>query len=140
MESIEEKEKALEEEFLLFDDWQDRYQRIIEMGEENPGLPDHLKTEDRLVPGCVSRVWLLSEYKDGRLYFYADSDAAITKGLVSLLIQIFSGQKPEDIVKAELNFMERIGLKKHLSPNRANGFSNMIKKMKAEAQSYLKAA
>ncbi|MCS6985301.1 MAG: SufE family protein [Leptospiraceae bacterium] len=140
METIEEKEKAIEEEFLMFEDWTDRYQRIIEIGEENPGLAQELKTDDRLVPGCISRVWLMSEYKNGKLYFYADSDAAITKGLITLLLKVLSGHRPQEILNARLDFIDRIGLRTHLSPSRSNGLANMIKKIKKEAESYAQAA
>ncbi len=131
--SIEEMQQNIIEEFTLFDDWSDRYQRIIEIGEEAAPLDEKYKTEENRVHGCQSRVWLHTEYKDGKIFYQADSDAAITRGLVTILVKVLSGHTPQEIAEAKLDFIDKIGLGKHLSPTRSNGFANMIKKMKQEA-------
>ena len=131
---IEDSEKEIIEEFEFFgDDWESKYEHLIELGKSLPLFDPSLKTDDRIIKGCQSRVWLNSELKDGRLVFTADSDAIITKGMVALMIRVLSEQKPEDIVKADLSFVKKIGLIEHLSPTRANGLLSMINKMKTEA-------
>lgn len=132
--SIEEIENTIIEEFELFgDDWESKYEHIIDLGKHLPLIDPALKTEDRIIKGCQSRVWLHSELKDGKLVFTADSDAIITKGMVALIIRVLSDQKPEDIVNAKLDVINKIGLVQHLSPTRANGLLSMITKMKQEA-------
>jgi cysteine desulfuration protein SufE len=131
---IEEVEKEIIEEFDLFgDDWEGKYEHLIELGKSLPLIEENYKTEDRLIKGCQSRVWLHSELKDGKVNYTADSDAIITKGMVALMVRVLSGQKPEDIVNAKMEFVDKIGLKEHLSPTRANGLVNMIKQMKLGA-------
>lgn len=127
---IEDIEREIIEEFEFFDDWADKYSHIIEMGEALPPLPESDKTEQNLVPGCQSRVWLVAEIQDGKIFFHADSDASITKGLIALLTRVLSGQPQNSVVTANLDFINQIGLGKHLSPTRANGFTGMIRKMK----------
>lgn len=135
--SIAERQADLTDEFSLFTDWSDRYQRIIEIGEEAQPLDDKYKTEENRVHGCQSQVWLHAEYEDGMVFFQADSDAIITRGLVSLLVKIFSGHTPQEIADSKLDFINEIGLAKHLSPTRSNGFANMIKRMKYEAVKFI---
>ena len=132
--SIQEIEKEIIEEFELFgDDWEGKYEHIIDLGKSLPKIKEDYKTEDRIIKGCQSKVWLHSELKDGKIVFTADSDAIITKGMVALMIRVLSNQKPEDVVNAELEFVDKIGLKEHLSPTRANGLVSMIKQMKLDA-------
>lgn len=132
--TIQEVEKEIIEEFELFgDDWEGKYEHIIDLGKSLPKIKEEYKTEDRIIKGCQSKVWLHSELKDGNIVFTADSDAIITKGMVALMIRVLSNQKPEDVVNAELEFIDRIGLKEHLSPTRANGLVSMIKQMKLDA-------
>ena len=135
--TIKEIEDSIVEEFSMFDDWMDKYEYIIELGKNVPLLEEKYKTDDNLISGCQSRVWLGCEIKDdGNLYFCADSDAIITKGIISLLIRAFNGQKPEDIVSAHLSFIDAIGLRENLSPTRANGLVSMIKQIKDYALAY----
>jgi cysteine desulfuration protein SufE len=124
------------EEFSFFTDWMEKYEHIIEYGKGLPSLDDSLKNEDNIVKGCQSRVWLHADMEGENLCFQADSDAIITKGLVGLMVRVLSGHTPEDIAKTELYFVDRIGLKEHLSPNRANGLASMIKKIKMYALAY----
>ncbi len=132
--TIAEQEKEIIEEFEFFgDDWEQKYSHLIDQGKSLPLIEESEKTEDKLIQGCQSRVWLKTEEKDGRIFFKADSDAIITKGMVALMVRVLSNQKPEDIVKAELGFVNRIGLTEHLSPTRANGLVSMINRMKKEA-------
>jgi len=132
--SIAEIEKEIIEEFELFgDDWEQKYEHLIDLGRSLPLIAPENKTEDKLIKGCQSRVWMHSELKDGKVIFTADSDAIITKGMVALMVRVLSNQKPEDIVKADLSFIDRIGLTEHLSPTRANGLVSMIKQMKLDA-------
>ena len=131
--SIAETENEIIEEFAMFDQWDDKYQYLIDMGKSLPVLADEFKTDDRIIKGCQSRVWLHSELKNGSIYFTADSDAIITKGMVALMVRVLSGHSPEEIVNAELTFVDAIGLKQHLSPTRANGLVSMIKQMKLDA-------
>ncbi|MFC2175872.1 SufE family protein [Bacteroidota bacterium] len=134
--SIEEKEQEIIEEFSLFGDWMDKYEHIIGLGKELPLIEPHLKTDDLLIKGCQSQVWLHAKLKDGKVIFSADSDAIITKGIISLLIRVLSEQTPETIINTDLNFVEHIGLKEHLSPTRANGLVSMIKQMKLYALAF----
>lgn len=132
--SIKEIEQEIVDEFELFgDDWEGKYEHLIDLGKSLPKIKEELKTEERIIKGCQSKVWLNSEVENGKVIFTADSDAIITKGMVALMIRVLSGQKPEDIVNAELSFIEKIGLKEHLSPTRANGLVSMIKQMKLDA-------
>ena len=131
--TIEEIQKEIVEEFALFTDWMERYEYLIELGKALEPFPQEKKREEYLIHGCQSRVWLFALYEDGKLLFYADSDAIITKGIVSLLIKVFSGQKPIEIWKANVEFIDKIGLKEHLSPTRANGLLSMIQQIKMYA-------
>jgi cysteine desulfuration protein SufE len=124
------------EEFSFFTDWMEKYEHIITYGKSLDAMDSSLKTEDNLVRGCQSQVWLHAEMRDGLLWFTADSDAIITKGLVGLMVRVLSGHKPEEIAHADLRFVDELGLKEHLSPNRANGLVSMIKKMKMYALAY----
>ena len=117
----------------MFDDWMDRYAMLIEMGKECPIIDEQYRNDQYLINGCQSRVWLHAELKDGKVYFTADSDAVITKGIITLLIRTFNGQSPKDILDADLHFIEDIGLKEHLSPTRSNGLLAMMKQMKMYA-------
>lgn len=128
--SIAEKEIEIIDEFSLFDNWMDKYEHIIEIGKELKSLDENYKTPEYEVKGCQSKVWLHSYLKDGEVIYEADSDAIITKGLIGLLVRVLSNEKPENIIKNELEFIEKIGLKQHLSPNRSNGLVAMIKQMK----------
>lgn len=132
--SIKEIEQEIIEEFELFgDDWEGKYEHIIDLGKSLPKIKHEFKTDDRIIKGCQSKVWLHSEVKDGKIVFTADSDAIITKGMVALMIRVLSNQKSEEIVNADLAFIDKIGLKEHLSPTRANGLVSMIKQMKLDA-------
>lgn len=128
--TIEEIQDEIVGEFSLFDSWMDKYNYIIELGKSLSPLGEKYKMEDYLVRGCQSRVWLRAVPKDDRLHFEADSDAIIVKGLIALLLRVLSDQKPEDIIQSDLKFIDRIGLKEHLSPTRSNGLVAMIRKMK----------
>ena len=132
--TIAEIENEIIEEFELFgDDWEGKYEHLIELGKSLPKIEESLKTEDRIIKGCQSKVWLHSEKKDGEIVYTADSDAIITKGMVALMIRVLSHQKPQEIVNANLDFINKIGLTEHLSPTRANGLVSMIKQMKLDA-------
>ena len=126
------------EEFDVFDTWMDKYEYLIELGKSVPKISEENKKEENIIKGCQSKVWLHAKKKEGLVRFYADSDAIITKGIISLLIRTFSNQKPEDIINASLDFIDDIGLRQHLSPNRANGLNNMIKKIKFYAIAFSK--
>ena len=131
---IAEIENELIEEFELFgDDWEGKYEHLIDLGKHLPLIDKQHKTDDRLIKGCQSRVWLHSELYDEKVIFTADSDAIITKGIVAILIRVFSGQTPEEIMQADTKFIDDIGLKEHLSPTRANGLVSMIKQIKMYA-------
>ena len=121
----------------MFDEWLDKYEYIIELGKNLQDYPENLKTEDRLIKGCQSRVWLDWEEKDGKLFFRADSDAVITKGIISLLISVYSGRTPEEIAGDDFGFISEIGLKENLSPTRSNGLVSMIETIKIAAQDRL---
>jgi len=131
--TIDKIEQEIIEEFSMYDDWMGKYEHIIELGKTLPLIEEKYKTDDRLIKGCQSRVWLHSEIKNGKIAFTADSDAIITKGLVALVIRVLSGNTPDEIVNAKMDFIDKIGLKQHLSPTRANGLVNMIKQMKLDA-------
>lgn len=129
--NIRQKQEEIIEEFALFDDWTDRYEHIISLGKDCPALDPAFKTDENLIKGCQSRVWLHADMgADGAVHFSADSDAIITKGLVALVIRVLDNETPEDIIGAELFFIDRIGLREHLSPTRSNGLLSMVKKMK----------
>jgi len=130
---IKEIENKIVDEFDNFDDWMDKYTFLIEMGKSLPLIENKYKVDNNLISGCQSKVWLHASYENGKVIFTADSDAIITKGIINLLIRIFSNQAPDDIINAELNFIDEIGLKEHLSPTRSNGLLSMIKQMKLYA-------
>ncbi len=136
MASIEEKAQEVISEFELFDDWMDKYNYIIELGKSLPDISDNLKQEKYLIKGCQSQVWLHASFNNGKVEFVADSDALITKGIAALLIRVLSGQPPQAIVDADMAFVDRIGLKEHLSQTRSNGLVNMIKQMKLYALAF----
>ena len=135
--SIYEIEEEIGKEFDMFDSWMDKYEYIIELGKSLPLIDEKFKTDDYKVSGCQSQLWLKADKENDRIIFSADSDAIISKGLISLLIRVLSNQKPEDIVNAKLEFIDKIGMKEHLSPNRANGLQAMIDKMKRFAEAYI---
>lgn len=134
MESLQESKQSIVDDFAMYDEWLDKYEYLIELGKNLGDFPEEKKTEDRLIKGCQSRVWLDCEVKDGRLFFTADSDAIITKGIISLLIGVYSGRTPEEIASDDFSFVEQIGLKENLSPTRANGLVSMISTIKQLAQ------
>ena len=136
MMSINEIQDQIIEEFSELDDWMDKYQLLIDLGSEQEPLPEEYKTDSNLIEGCQSRVWLQANEVDGRLIFQAESDALIVKGIVSLLVQVLSGHTAEEIVDADLYFIEEIGLKEHLSPTRSNGLVAMVKQMRLYALAY----
>lgn len=136
MQSIDNIQNEIIEEFNIFDDWMDKYQLIIDVGSEHPPINENYKNDDNLIEGCQSRVWLHAEYHKGKVFFQADSDAIITKGLVALLIKVWSGQSPNDILTSNLYFIDSIGLKEHLSPTRSNGLLSMIKQMQMYALAF----
>lgn len=131
--TIQEIENEIIEEFSIFEQWDDKYQYIIDMGKALAPMDEKYKTEDRLIKGCQSRVWLHTEMKDGKIIYHADSDAIITKGLVALMVRVLSDHTPKEIVDAQLTFINKIGLAEHLSPTRANGLVSMVKQMKMDA-------
>ncbi|MBV6493449.1 MAG: Cysteine desulfuration protein SufE [Turneriella sp.] len=133
--SIEEREASLVENFETFDDWADRYRYLIELGEELPALDEVYKTTENKVQGCQSQVWLIARRDGDKIIFEADSDSAITRGLIALLVKLFSGANASEIAAADLSFIERLGFAKHLSMSRANGFASMIQKIKRLASS-----
>jgi len=135
--TLEEKQQDIIDEFAIYDDWMDKYEYIIELGKDLPKIEDALKTDDRLIEGCQSRVWLASEFKENKMHFTADSDAIITKGIIGLLIRVLDQEAPENIAKADLHFIADIGLHEHLSPTRSNGLASMVKKIKMSALTQL---
>ena len=135
--TLEEKQQDIIDEFAIYDDWMDKYEYIIELGKDLPLISEDKKTDDRLIEGCQSRVWLDTDVVDGKMQFTADSDAIITKGIIGLLIRVMDNESPKTIATADLHFIGDIGLQEHLSPTRANGLLSMVKKMKLSA---LKAA
>ncbi len=134
--TIHEIEEQIVEEFSIFDDWMDKYNYLIEMGKSLPLIDEKYKVENNLITGCQSRVWLNAEFKEGLITFTADSDAVITKGIIFLLIRVMSGQKPDAIMKANFEFIDKIGLREHLSPTRSNGLTSMIKQIKLYAMAF----
>ena len=132
--TLDEKKQQIIEDFSLYDEWLDKYEYLIELGKALEPFPEDKKTEDRLIKGCQSRVWLDSELQDGKLFFRADSDAIITKGIISLLIGVYSGRTPEEIAADDFGFVAQIGLKENLSPTRANGLVSMINTIKSVAE------
>lgn len=127
--TINEIQDNVIEEFSAFDDWMDKYSLLIDLGNSLPALDERYKTESNLIEGCQSRVWLQADYVDGKIIFQGESDAVIVKGIVSLLISVLSGHTPQEILDADLYFIEKIGLKEHLSPTRSNGLVAMVKQM-----------
>ena len=138
MDTIQEIQAEIIEEFDMFEDWVQKYEYLIDLGKELAPIDKKYKTEDNLIKGCQSRVWLHVEYTDVRVIYTADSEAIMTKGIVALLINVLSGQTPSEISDAKLNFINEIGLKEQLSPTRANGLVSMIKQMKLYALAYIK--
>ena len=134
--TIEEIQEEIIDEFSGFDDWMDKYQLLIDLGNEQDPLDDKYKTEQNLIDGCQSRVWLQADLIDGKLLFTAESDALIVKGIVALLIRVLSGHTPQEILDADLYFIEEIGLKEHLSPTRSNGLLAMVKQMRMYALAF----
>ena len=134
--SIQDIQQEIIEEFSMFDDWEERYQYMIELGKTLPLINTDYKTDDNLIKGCQSKVWVHAELKDDKIEFTADSDAIITKGIIAILIRVFSNQHPKDIIDADVSFIDQIGLKEHLSPTRANGLVSMIKQLKLYAIAY----
>jgi len=137
MKSINQIQDEIIEEFSMFEDWMEKYEYIIDLGKELPLLHEEQKTDERLIHGCQSRVWVNTEMSESKLHFTADSDAIITKGIISLLIRVLSNQTPQDIVTTELYFIGKIGLQEHLSPTRANGLVGMINRLKSEGLKHL---
>ena len=136
MKSINELQDEVIEEFSDFDDWMDKYQLLIDLGNELAPLDEKYKTESNLIDGCQSRVWLQVDYEDGHIVFQAESDALIVKGIIALLIRVLSGHTPQEIIDADLYFIERIGLKDHLSPTRSNGLLAMVKQIRMYALAF----
>ncbi len=134
--TIEEIENEIVEEFEMFDDWMQKYEYLIDLGKSLPIIDEQYKTDNTLIKGCQSRVWMHSELKAGNVIYTADSDAIITKGMVALMIRVLSNHTPDEIMNAKLNFVEKIGLTQHLSPTRSNGLLSMIKQMKLDALAY----
>jgi cysteine desulfuration protein SufE len=134
--TIEEIEQEIIEEFSLFDSWDDKYEYIIDLGKKLQPLEDQYKKDENKVRGCQSTVWLVADYKDGKIYYKAESDAIIVKGLISMLIRVLSGQTPDDIVNAKLDFIREIGMMSHLAQTRSNGLLAMVKQMKNYALAY----
>lgn len=132
--SLEESKQSIIDDFSMFDEWLDKYEYIIELGKKLDSFPENKKTDNRLIKGCQSRVWLDWEVKDGKLYFTADSDAIITKGIISLLISVYSGRSAEEIAGDDFSFLEKLGLKENLSPTRANGLESMVETIKRAAK------
>ena len=136
MSSIQERKEEIIDEFSMFDDWMQKYEYMIELGKTLPMIDEKYKVEENVIKGCQSKVWVYAEMDDDQVSYTADSDAIITKGIIAILIRVFSGQKPEDIINADTSFIDEIGLKEHLSPTRANGLVSMIKQMKMYAIAY----
>ena len=134
--TIEETEKEIAEEFSLFDSWDDKYEYIIDLGKKLPPLEDQYKRDENRVRGCQSTVWLVAEYMNGKIFYKAESDAVIVKGLISMLIRVLSGHSPDEIIEAKLNFIQQIGMTTHLAQTRSNGLLSMVKQMKNFALAY----
>ncbi|MFV0379135.1 MAG: SufE family protein [Mangrovibacterium sp.] len=136
--TIEQVQQEINEEFSAYEDWMDKYSYLIELGNELPDLDPKQKNDSHLIRGCQSRVWLVPEFKDGKIYFEGESDAVIVKGLVKLLLRVVSGHTPNEILNSDMHFVDDIGLKQHLSPTRSNGLLAMIKQIKLYAVAYKK--
>jgi len=134
--TITELKNDIIEEFAMFDDWEERYQYMIDLGKTLPLIDAQYKTDDNIIKGCQSKVWVHADMKADKIAFTADSDAIITKGIIAILIRVFSNQHPKDIIEADTDFIDQIGLKEHLSPTRANGLVSMIKQLKMYAVAY----
>jgi cysteine desulfuration protein SufE len=134
--TIQEIQNEIVDEFSMFDDWMQRYEYIIDLGKGLPLIEEQYKTEDNIITGCQSKVWVHAEQNEDKIVFTADSDAILTKGIIAILIRTFSNQKPSDILEANTDFIDQIGLKEHLSPTRANGLVSMIKKLKMYALAF----
>ena len=134
--TIEETEKEIAEEFSLFDSWDDKYEYIIDLGKKLAPLEDRYKLDENRVRGCQSTVWLVADYRDEKIFYKAESDAVIVKGLISMLIRVLSGQRPDEIIQAKLNFIQQIGMTTHLAQTRSNGLLAMVKQMKNYALAY----
>lgn len=134
--TIKEKQQELINEFEFLDDWEQKYEYIIDLGKELQGLPDEKKTEENLIKGCQSKVWLDAEFRDGKLFFNADSDGILPKGIVSLLVRIYSGHTTQEILDSDFDFIAKIGLQEFLSPSRANGLMAMTKQIKFYAVAF----
>ena len=134
--SINEVQDEIIAEFSEFDDWMDRYQLLIDLGSEQKALDEKYKTDQNLIEGCQSRVWLQADYVDGKIVFQAESDALIVKGIIALLIKVLSGHTPDEILEADLYFIDRIGLREHLSPTRSNGLLSMVKQIRMYALAF----
>ena len=134
--TIEEVQNEIIDEFSMFEDWEERYQYMIDLGKALPLIEDQFKTDDNIIKGCQSKVWVHANMQDDKVNFTADSDAIITKGIIAILIRVFSNQHPKDILTANTDFIDRIGLKEHLSPTRANGLVSMIKQIKMYAVAF----
>ncbi|MGM0507078.1 MAG: SufE family protein [Bacteroidota bacterium] len=133
---IQEKQQRIVREFSLLEDWQERYKHIIRLGQKMPPLDPKHQIEENLVRGCQSQVWLVASIRDGKVIFEADSDAAITKGLVALMVRFYSGETPDDILSTEPEFIQKIGMQEHLSPTRSNGLISMVRQMKIYAMAF----
>jgi cysteine desulfuration protein SufE len=136
MSTIKEIQTEITEDFAIFDDWMQKYEYLIDLGKELSPIDEQYKTEDNLIKGCQSRVWLHAEYTKGKIIYTADSDAIMTRGIIAVLINVLSGQSPSEIANAKLDFINKIGLKEQLSPTRANGLVSMIKQMKIYALAF----
>ena len=136
MKTIDEIQDEIIDEFSVFDDWMDKYALLIDLGNSLPPIEEKYKTNENLIEGCQSRVWLQADYRDGRIWFEAESDAIIVKGIVSLLVRVLSGRTPDEILNANLYFIDRIGLTEHLSPARSNGLLAMVKQMRMYALAF----
>ncbi|HAP30682.1 MAG TPA: Fe-S metabolism protein SufE [Flavobacteriales bacterium] len=136
MASIQDIQQDIIDEFDMFEEWMGKYEHIIDLGKSLPLIEEQFKTKDNLIKGCQSRVWLHAQHKDGKVIYTADSDAIMTKGIIALLVRAFSEQKAQDIVEADTDFINQIGLKEQLSPTRANGLVSMVKQMKLYALAF----
>ena len=137
MKSLKEVQAEVVDDFSMYDEWLDKYEYLIDLGRRLEAFPEDLKTEDRLIKGCQSRVWLDATVEDGKLYFRADSDAIITKGIISLLIGVYSGRTAREIADDDFSFVDRLGLRENLSPTRANGLASMIATIRQMAQNHV---
>ncbi|WP_336066442.1 SufE family protein [Mesoflavibacter sp. CH_XMU1404-2] len=136
MPSIKDIQEEIIDEFSMFEDWEERYQYMIDLGKTLPLIDEQYKTDDHIIKGCQSKVWVHAQMDEDKVAFTADSDAIITKGIIAILIRVFSNQHPKDIIEADTDFIDKIGLKEHLSPTRANGLVSMIKQLKMYAIAY----